>query len=84
VAGPRTEANDGGLPVSVEEGSRGSLKISACQVCSEDVLEVVSKSLNIIHVPKVGLSDVGNPEAIEDSLQPDKERFQVDDEEETS
>jgi hypothetical protein len=66
--------------VSVEEGSRCSLEISACQIHPEDSLEVVSKGLNIIHVCKGCLPDVGYPEAREDSLQPDKERLQVNDE----
>ncbi len=51
------------------------------RVYPEDVLEVVSKGLNIVHVC---LSDVGHPEAREDSLQPDKEGLQVNDEKQGS
>ena len=68
----------------VEEGSRGSHEVPACQVHPEDVLEVISKGFNIAHAPKGGLSDVGNPEAREVSLQPDKERLQVNDEQQGS
>jgi hypothetical protein len=39
----------------------------------------MSWSLEVIHVPKGGLSYVGNLEAREDSLQPDQKGFQVDD-----
>ncbi len=84
MVGPRSEADNGELSILVEEGSRGSLEFPACQVHPEDVLEVISKGLNLVHAPKGGLSDVGNPEAREDSLQLDKERLQVNDEHEGS
>ena len=50
----------------------------ACDRVSMDwvyiVLEVVPKDLDIVHVPKGGLSDVGHPEAGQGSLQPDQEK----------
>ncbi len=81
AAGPGAEADDGGLAISVEKSSRGSLEVSAGQVHPYDVLEVVPEDLDIVHVPKGGLSDVGHPEAGQDSLQPDQEGLQVNDEE---
>ncbi len=65
--------------ISVEESSRGSLEVSAGQVHPYDVLEVIPEDLDVVHVPKGGLSDVGHPEAGQDSLQPDQEGLQVND-----
>jgi hypothetical protein len=44
-------------------------------------LEVIPKDLELNHVPKGDLSNVGNLEAREDSLKSDQEGFHVDDEE---
>jgi hypothetical protein len=70
--------------VSVEEGSRGSLEVPAGQVHPDNVLNVIPEDLEIVHVPKGGLPDVGHMEGSRDSLQPDQEGLQVDDEEEGS
>jgi hypothetical protein len=63
AASPGAEADDGRLVISVEEGSRGGLEVSAGQVHPYDVLEVIPEYLDVVHVPKGGLSDVGHPEA---------------------
>jgi hypothetical protein len=63
AVGPEAEAHDGRLAIPVEEGSRGSLEVPAGQVHPYDVLEVVPEDLDIFHVSKGGLSDVGHPEA---------------------
>ena len=47
-------------------------------------MKVVSKGLNIVHVCERRLPYVGHQEAREDSLQPDKEGFQIDDEKQSS
>jgi hypothetical protein len=82
VADPGAKFDDGRLSISVKEGSRGSLKVSAGQVHPEDILEGVPEDLDVVHVSKGGLSDVGQPEAREDGLQPDQEGLQVNEEEE--
>jgi hypothetical protein len=57
------EGDDGHLAVSVEEGSGGGLEVPAGQVRPENVLKVISEDLDVVHVPKGGLSDVGHTEA---------------------
>ncbi len=60
VAGPGAEANDSRLAVSVEECYRGCHEVPAGQVHSDNVLKVVPEDLDIVHVPKGGLPDVGH------------------------
>jgi hypothetical protein len=59
----RAEANDDILPVTVEDGSRGCLKISADGVNQNNVAEDVTYDLYFILVAKSSLPNVSYPEA---------------------
>jgi hypothetical protein len=74
---PRAQTKDNSLPVPVEDGARGRLKGATDLISEDNIILVLAKLVDVVHVPNRGLPEDAHEEAAQTSLQESQQRLDV-------